>query len=226
MQKIIHSGIRPFFAANDITCYILRGTDGDLLIDTGLPQTYPAMKRWLRAFDIRYVLLTHAHADHDWNAARLKTAGANILLGRRDYSLRRHFLLQPQLATSPRYILRTAFQCLGGAFIKSPRYQPDILLDDRSDILKALGFDAEVIALPGHTLGSVGVLQGNVLYCGDTFTALWGKPMIPPNVHSRALLKDSLRRILHIHPKWLACGHGLPVRMEDAEPVIREYLSK
>ena len=226
MQKIIHSGRRPFFAANDITCYILRGKDGDLLIDTGLPQTYPAMKQWLKNYDIRFVLLTHAHADHDWNAARLKKDGAKLLLGRRDYSLRQHFLLQPQLATSPRYILRTAFQCVGGAFVRSPRYQPDILLDDRSDILRSLGFDADVVALPGHTLGSVGILEGSVLYCGDTFTAIWGKPQIPPNVHSRALLKESLRRILHIRPKWLACGHGLPVKFADAEPVIRDYLAK
>lgn len=226
MPSIIHDGRHPFFAANDITCYVLRGKRGDLLIDTGLPQTYRTMKKWLSGYDIRYVLLTHAHADHDWNAAKFQKDGADILLGRRDYSLRRHFLLQPQLATAPRYILRTAIQCIGGAFIKSPKYAPTIFLDDCTDILRKLGFDAEVFALPGHTLGSVGVLHGGILYCGDTFTALWDKPAIPPNVHSRALLRQSLRRILKIRPKWLACGHGLPVRMADAEPVIRAYLEK
>ena len=159
----MHSGKRPFFAAKDITCYILRGRHGDLLIDTGLPQTFCAMKKWLSEYDIRYVLLTHAHADHDWNAAKLQKAGAKILLSRFDYSLRQNFLSQPQQASLPQYRLRTAMQCIGGALVGSPRYQPDMLLRGKDD-LRQLGFDAELVMLPGHTLGSVGVLDGNVLY--------------------------------------------------------------
>ena len=61
------TGTKPisYFAQSDITCYVLHGTQGDLLIDTGLPQTWRAMADWLRAFDVRYVFLTHAHVDHD-----------------------------------------------------------------------------------------------------------------------------------------------------------------
>ena len=222
MRAVIHGGKRPFFAAKDITCYILHGRHGDLLIDTGLPHTFRAMKKWLSGYDIRYVLLTHAHADHDWNAAKLQKAGAKILLSWFDYSLRQNFLSQRQQATMPQYRLRTAMQCIGGALLRSPRYQPDLLLRGADD-LKKLGFDAELVNLPGHTLGSLGVLQGNVLYCGDAFTAIWGKPDISPNAYSPALMRQSLRKILRLKPEWLACGHGLPVKMADAEPVIREY---
>ena len=37
-------------------------------------------------------------------------------------------------------------------------------------------------------------------------------------------MAESLQKILDISPKWLACGHGLPVRFADAKPVIQAYL--
>ena len=42
---------------------------------------------------------------------------------------------------------------------------------------------------------------------------------------SPQMMAQSLRVIQKIRPKWLACGHGLPVRYRDAEPVIAAYLS-
>ena len=60
-----------YYAQNGITCYVIRGNSGDLLIDTGMPQIWHGLQSWLKQYDIRYVLLTHAHADHDWNAAKL-----------------------------------------------------------------------------------------------------------------------------------------------------------
>jgi len=68
------------------------------------------------------------------------------------------------------------------------------------------------------------VLSEGVLYCGDAFTAMWGKPDITPHATSIAAMEKSLRRILEISPEWLATGHGLPVKMQDARPVIRRYL--
>ena len=34
----------------------------------------------------------------------------------------------------------------------------------------------------------------------------------------------SLERITELSPEWLATGHGLPLRMREARPVIRKYL--
>ena len=43
-MTVIRNGKIRFFAQSDVTCYILRGRQGDLLIDTGLPQTFRAMR--------------------------------------------------------------------------------------------------------------------------------------------------------------------------------------
>lgn len=211
-----------------VTCYVLRGKNGDLLIDTGIPFMYRALAEYLEDFDIRYILLTHAHVDHDSNAERLrKSLGAEILLGERDKELIGHYGRQPVHATLRRYRLRNIQQNFCGKMklFSTKPYAPDILLNSyNTDILRELGFAADVVMLAGHTLGSVGVLSDGVLYCGDAFTAMWGKPDITPHAASVNAMVKSLERILDISPKVLACGHGMPVTMRHARPVIRKYL--
>lgn len=214
-----------YFAAWDVTCYLLHGSRGDLLIDTGLPMLRKGLAAWMQDQQVKLVFLTHAHVDHDSNAAWMQQQGAKILLSERDRDLRQHYLRQPVHPTAKRYLLRNALQLLGGGFWNSPRYEADVYFTDAdAGLLRTYGFDAQIIPLAGHTLGSCGILSGGVLYCGDAFTALWGRPDITPHAHSIPLMQASLRRILEIDPEWLACGHGLPLRMQDAKPVIQEYL--
>ena len=52
--------------------YVIRGKDGDILIDTGFKFMRKRLKKWLDKFNIKLVILTHAHVDHTWNAAYLK----------------------------------------------------------------------------------------------------------------------------------------------------------
>ena len=214
-----------YYAQSDVTCYVLPGEHGDILIDTGMPQVWHGLHEWLKEYDIRYVLLTHAHADHDWNVAKLQQMGARILLDMRDKTLRQNYMSQRVKPTLPKYRFRNYTQWMNGSLFKSPRYNADIYFDgkDRS-LLRKLGFDADIIQLPGHTYGSVGVYSKNVLYCGDAFTALWKRPDITPHAVSPRLMRKSLERIVRLSPEWLACGHGLPIRFEKALPVIAEYL--
>ncbi len=213
-----------YLAKGDVTVYLLHGTAGDLLIDTGFLGTWRALSAWISQYDVRYVFLTHGHPDHDWNAAKLQKRGARILLSERDKGLPRHFLSQPVKATMPRYRARNLVQRFGGALTNSPRYTPEYLSDDDPDALCRLGFDAQIVPLPGHTYGSLGILSNGVLYCGDAFTMIWKKPDITPHAVSPSLMTESLRTMLRLSSRWLACGHGLPVRMADAKPVIQAFL--
>ncbi|MBP5434153.1 hypothetical protein [Ruminococcus sp.] len=104
-------------------------------------------------------------------------------------------------------------------------YTTDTLLGSDRSILREHGFDAEVITLPGHTLDSVGVLSDGVLYCGDAFTAKWGKPDITSHATFTSAMARSLAHILELSPEWLATGHGLPVRMSEAHTIKRKYLN-
>ncbi len=225
-KPIIRTGHINLFAQSDVTCYIIRGQDGDLLVDTGFYMNRSSILKWIADYGVKRIFLTHAHPDHDWNAAAIaRKTGAEILLHEADGTLIRNFRSQPVQPTAARWRLRNLTQNIGGALVKTPAYTPDILFGDADGgLLKQLGFDAEIVPLPGHTRGSSGILCGDVLYCGDAFTAFFGKPDITPHAADPSAMNASLQKILEIRPEWLACGHGFPVRMRDAEPVIRAYL--
>lgn len=238
-MKITDSSSRPFGNINYIcmyisgspsSCYVIKGSSGDLLIDTGFYFCYDRLKEWLGQFDIRYILLTHAHVDHDFNASRLRRAtGAKIILSEKDVPLIGNYRSQPVRATLPKYRLRNIQQnvCGGMKLFSTKPYRPDIVItSDNHDILRKLGYNADIVPLSGHTLGSLGVLSDGVLYCGDAFTAIWGKPDITPHATSLKAMRHSLRRILRLSPKWLATGHGLPLAMSEAKPVIMRYLEE
>lgn len=219
-----------YMCSSPVTCYVIKGKNGDMLIDTGFYLTYPHLLGWLGNYNIRHIFLTHAHVDHDYNAARLKKElNAEIFLGQQDLPLIGHYSRQPVKATADKYRIRNIQQNVCGRMklFSTRLYRPDILVtSDSRSILRKLGYNADIIPLAGHTLGSMGILSDNVLYCGDAFTAMWGKPDITPHAVSIKLMEHSLKRILKISPDWLATGHGLPVNMAFARPVIIEYLAE
>ena len=206
------------------TCYLLKSKESVLLIDTGMYGNLKALDKWLGDEKVDYVFLTHGHVDHDWNASAFQKRGAKIILSEKDKNLPRHFRSQPLLATMPKYRFRNFTLNINGTIFKTRKYTPDVLIGENWDYLKSLGFDAQIIPLPGHTYGSIGILSDGVLYCGDAFTAIWGKPDITPHAVNIELMKESVKTILEIDPEWIACGHGAPMKMDEAKPVILEYL--
>lgn len=208
------------------TVYIIHGKNGDMMIDTGLFHVRRAVRKWAKRYNVKYIFITHAHADHDWNAARFrKDFGARLLLNKKDFGLRSNY--KPMKATRPKYRLKCFQLNINGRLFPSPRYKVDIpIKGEGSALLERLGFDGQFVFLPGHTEGMTALLQGDTLYCGDAFTALFYEAEIPPYAGDIGVMKKSLKRILEINPKWLACGHGIPVKMEDARKVIKEYIGR
>ena len=85
----------------------------------------------------------------------------------------------------PKYTFRNYKQWVNGSLFKSPHYDADIYFGSKDRaLLRKIGFDADIISLPGHTYGSVGIYSKGVLYCGDAFTALWKRPDITPHAVS------------------------------------------
>ena len=187
-----------------------------MLIDTGFSTTKKAVVDWIRRnkFNIKDIFITHAHPDHDWNAAYLKELyKARIWLGAEDVTLIRNFSSQPQVPTDKRYTMRVKWISFWTKtpLFKSKPYEPDIVIKDDADELAAkYGYDIKFIHLPGHTMGSYGILNGDVLYTGDSYAVLNGVPTLPPHVASLELMRESYEMIVKLAPKYLACGHGVP----------------
>ena len=172
-------------------CYILRNDREAVVVDPGgNPELiYPEIgKRKLL-----YVIDTHGHYDHIGGNNALKARYDTMLVvGRHDYKM----LLNPGMNLS--------------AMVDSPYISvaPDRLLED-GDRLPFDGTDLEIIYTPGHTIGSICVKIGDMLFAGDTlFYHSVGRTDLPTG--SSEDLRASILNRLYILPDEtrVYTGHG------------------
>ena len=202
--------------------YVLHGKNGDMLIDTGSIDTEEYVGSWIdrSGFDIKWIFLTHAHFDHAWNAAAFRRKyGAKVILHENDLDLLNGLYLPD---TTPTFALPMidGFQ----EYYKSRqrRLVPcdiDFLITDNdADFLRPLGFDADIVMLPGHTEGSVGIKYGRIFFCGDACAAKGGDfyttmhGSVPDQIHI------SEQKIFDANPLVIAPGHGKLIINEKAFP--------
>ena len=199
----------PEFSVN---CYLIRGEDGFVLIDTGLAKLRTELERQLEilgcsAGNLKLIIITHGDGDHTGNCAYLRKKfvarvamhrGDSQLFGNKDAS-------KPVLSRIFMGIL-SFVTGLG----KTEDFKPDILLED-GDELEGYGLDAKVVHLPGHTKGSIGVLTANGdLFCGDLLMNT-GKPVKPMRIDDKAEYNASIQQLKSLPIRTVYPGHGKPI---------------
>ncbi len=197
-----------------VNCYLVRGGGGSVLVDAGNRSDYRRLSRALRGEPLRLIILTHAHPDHIGAAAALsRESGAPLAMGAdeggqlsnpSDKRLRAHTALGVLLSVAANMTMRRK---------ESAPPPIDIWLRDGQS-LSDFGVDARVMALPGHTAGSIGVLTGEgELIAGDAAFNIF-KPTGPRLYEDRAGAEDSLRKIIDSGAKTVYVGHGGPLDLE------------
>jgi len=202
--------------------YVLRGKQGDMLIDTGMEECLAQIVDWIEEnhFIIKWVFLTHGHFDHAWNASFFREKyGAKVLMHEKDASLLYDNSYVPMKASSESTEYETARANDLAAWHPVNFCTIDHYITDQdTDYLRQIGFDAEIVMLPGHTEGSMGILQGRVIYCGDAVSAKGGDyftAMFGENVDS---IYASEKKIFELNPLIIAPGHGKYIINERAFP--------
>ncbi len=203
--------------------YLVLG-DRPILVDTGSPGEDDVLTRMLAKagvaiHDLALILLTHGHSDHAGSAAALQRASqAPVAIHSADAHM---------LANGRNDELRPT--SLEARMIRPwvdrpfPPLQPDRLLTaaqlQAGHDLTAFGVNAQVIATPGHTAGSISLLfpQGEMIV-GDLFMGGWmGGAISPhrPNVHyfvdDHTAFRASRQLVLRHRPTELLVGHGGPL---------------
>jgi len=202
--------------------YILRGKQGDMLIDTGMEGCLEQIVGWIteNGFDVKWIFLTHGHFDHVWNAAFLRQKyGAEVLLHEKDESLLHEngFVTLKASSASTEYETACANALASHHHVNYCKIDRFITGKD-TGYLRKIGFDADIVMLPGHTEGSMGILQGRVMYCGDAVSAKGGDyytAMFGENVGS---IYESEKKIFDLNPLIIAPGHGKYIINEKAFP--------
>lgn len=200
-----------------IHCYLLRGRDGFVLIDTGPKMSRRRLLRGLEQAgcgvgDLRLVVVTHADADHIGNCVLLREIhGARIAA---------HELEARAIETKDAFTNRGetpdripwsfgALAPLGALLARTDPFVVDLLLEDEQS-LAGYGVDASVLHLPGHSKGSLGVLtRGGDLFCGDLFWS-YRRPKLHPLIDDLAAARRSVQRLKGLPVTTIHPAHGKP----------------
>jgi hydroxyacylglutathione hydrolase len=200
-----------------VNCYLVKTSDdGYLLIDTGFAQNRADIAQSLESAgckpgNLTLILVTHGDADHVGNCAYLREKyGSRIAMHRdeQDAVVRGNPALNKNightfLGIMIRLLLR--FFTLN----KADRFQPDILIVEGTD-LREYGFDAQVVYLPGHSNGSIGILTADGdLFCGDLLRNA-RKPAPGLGMFDQMGWHDSLEKLKQLPITTVYPGHGKP----------------
>jgi glyoxylase-like metal-dependent hydrolase (beta-lactamase superfamily II) len=109
----------------------------------------------------------------------------------------------------------------------APRDDDIILAGDDDRVLRNLGFDADVIATPGHTDGSISVMtsEGEV-FCGDavmSFLPVTGAQLRPIFISDEEQVFASWRKILADGAEVIYPAHGEPVWAEQLAASLHTF---
>ena len=190
--------------------YVIKGIDGDILIDTGFIGIKRNLKKWLDNFNIKLIILTHAHVDHIWNTSYLKELyNCEVAIGVNDIDN----IDNSKICSKPvarRYRAWSKLMNYGMKKFVPTYFEIDYELKN-NEVINKYGLDLKIIDLPGHTDGSIGIIYKDYLFCGDVLVNR--KRVIEAAYQNQDNEKaiDSLLKIKDINPKIIFIGHDKEV---------------
>jgi glyoxylase-like metal-dependent hydrolase (beta-lactamase superfamily II) len=210
-----------------VNAYLVKDEKGIFLIDTGLAMSRSKLQvalaqEGVSPENIKLVILTHGDMDHIGNAAYLqKTFGVKIAVHEADAWLCRTGKSIPnrkrKSSLLKRIIKKVISRMVYRPMMKKfplESFEPDILLHDGQD-LSNFGFDAKVIHIPVHSMGSIGIYTASEdFFSGDTINNR-KKPTIADIVENEEALTTSLKKIKSLKIRNGYPGHGKPFPMTE-----------
>ena len=188
--------------------YVWRDQYAVTLIDTGAPGSGAEMLSVVPSVD--RIVLTHGHVDHTGSAAELHEAtGAPVYAGAGDADAIRTGTAVPPPVFEDWEI--PIYQQVSGAL---PDTAPPVpVLQDLvdGDVLD-FGGGADILAIPGHTEGSIAIHlpRHGVLFAGDTIANV-NSLMLGVFNQDRARTVASFLRMAALDVATACVGHGEPI---------------
>ncbi len=219
-----------------VNCYLGKQEDNFILFDTGghltMDKSFTDRRELLSSElekagciegKLKLIVLTHGDNDHVANAAYLRNKfNGKIAMHSEDVKLVDKPSLDIVMRTfqyrSP--VFKLVFKFMKKTIVKVTEkvlknfesFTPDIFLNE-GDNLHTYGFEGEIVHLPGHTDGSIGILMSNGDFiCGDTFIND-KRPAPAPNAFDFRLLSESIEKVKAMKISKIYPGHGAPFEM-------------
>lgn len=205
-----------------VNCYLVKAGDGYILIDTGFSSKRAYLEKELESAGVIHgnltlIILTHGDSDHADNSAYLREKyGAKITMHLDDSGMVENGDMSWNRKSKPDKISIT-FRIMTKIFsgLNKPgsfnTFKPDFYIGEGQS-LSEYGFSAEVLHLPGHSKGSIGILTtGGELFCGDLFYNFAGFQFIDDLADFNA----SINKLKNFKIKTVYPGHGKPFPMRS-----------
>ncbi len=200
-----------------VNCYLLQTSTGFVLIDTGASNKRAELESELRSAgcepgNLALIALTHGDFDHTGNAAYLRdTFGTKIAMHKDDGGMAKDGDMFWNRSSGN--VLLRAISPILFRFSKSSRFTPDIYLEAGAN-LSEYGLDAQVLSIPGHSLGSIGFLTtGGDLFCGDLLENS-DEPALNSIMDDPAAARVSIEYLRSLSIATVYPGHGQPFALD------------
>ncbi len=213
-----------------VNCYLIKNQQGFFLLDTGFAKNRSEIEAELQnngctPGQLKLIVLTHGDFDHSGNAAYLREKyGAKIALHPADKGMVEYGDLFYSRKANPlmKAMGKLILVLLNSSLKKEDQFTPDFHLEDASD-LKAFGLDAKIIHIPGHSLGSIGILtSAGEFFCGDLLENR-KEPAKNSLMPDKKAFQASIEKLKPLQIGTTYPGHGAPFRFEQ---FLKLYSSK
>lgn len=189
-------------------CFVISDGDNAILADTCHTKYREKILNACKGRNIRLIVLTHGHIDHIQNAAFLSgELNAPIAMNAEDIPLIEDNMRQPLKAES--FLGKIVLSLSEKSFREDeiPAFEPAVLLNE-GDSLEEYGIPAKIIALPGHTRGSIAIDADNkYLIVGDALMNMF-YPTVSMLYNDKEEMLKSAQRISEIGDRIICFGHG------------------
>ena len=191
-------------------CYIVTDGKKAILVDTASKPCLDMVISECDKYETKLIVLTHVHFDHAENAAELsKRYGIPVAFHKKDEELFESFDKQPlkSFGLVGRVVLGLSLKVLKNTKVERP--ENTVYIAEGDDLI-AYGFDAKILEVPGHTLGSVAVdVEEKHLLVGDALDN-WITPGVGHLYYDFEADIKSAERIRNLGERTVYYGHGKP----------------
>jgi glyoxylase-like metal-dependent hydrolase (beta-lactamase superfamily II) len=205
-----------------VNCFLAKTNAGNfILMDTGFASKRAGLEVELRSAGcepghLKLIVLTHGDADHAGNAAYLRERfGSKIAMHPGDSGMVERGDMNFNRKEKPDKVafLFRVILFLFGKQTELDLFKADIELHVGQNLAE-YGLDASVVHLPGHSLGSIGILTASGdLYCGDLVWNI-GKPGFH-FIDDLQAATASVQKLKGLGVKTLYPGHGKPFPLDQ-----------